>query len=188
MPKKKLRRNDSLTSEPQIEIIDDAGKTLLIMPQSHAVRQRLRHRTVLVCLRNAKGLVYLFKTQAIPSDESKGDVWVPAAHGRVFAGESRHAAATRLLEQSFGVSGVDLFEAAMFSSPTTEGFGNITVTLFLTAKTSVIPRSSDQDGSEGIFVDSEEFNAIAHTYPHMLTPFWNQTVPYLFLPDPRAHT
>jgi len=187
MPKKILRHEPFSVTEPPIEVIDDAGKTLLIMPQAQILRQRLRHRTVLVCLRNAKGLLYLFKRPIITPGEQRRDAWVPAAHGPVFAGESCYDAGARLLEQVFGLFDVELFEAATFSQSATSPEGNSTVTLFLSARTSAIPRLSDQDNPEGLFVDQEEFRAITYNYPYMVTPFWNQVIPYFF-PDPLQYT
>ena len=120
--------------------------------------------------------------------EQQGDVWLPSAYGCVWAGESCLAAGSRLLDEVFGISGVELLEVAKFSEPATSGWGNTAVTLFLSAKTSAIPRLGEHGGLEGIFVDREEFRAITRDYPHMLTPPWNQAIPYFFLPDLHRHT
>ena len=180
MPKKTPHHEIPAAPEAHIEVIDDNGKTLLIMPQMQVLRQKLRHRTVLVSLRNARGLLYIFKRPIITPGELHRDVWVPAAHGAVFARESCHEAGTRLLKQVFGFSDVELVETATFSQSPTSPEGNIAVTLFLSARTSAIPRLSDQDGAEGMFVDREEFRALTHNYPYMVTPFWNKVIPYFF--------
>lgn len=179
MPRTPLKKTLPPVVDGVIEVLDDEGKTLLIMPQGQAIRQKLRHHTVLVCLRNARGHIFLYKKTAASSD-AQGETWLPAAHGRVVAGESRYGAGIRLLDHMFGISGVELFEAATFKQPVEGPVSNAVTTLFLTAKTSTIPRLRDQEASDGIFVDREEFRAIMRDYPHMVTPFWSLALPYFF--------
>ncbi|MCC8193180.1 MAG: hypothetical protein LIP28_00825 [Deltaproteobacteria bacterium] len=178
MPKQKRQKLPE-TGEPDIEVIDLDGNPLLVMPLSQVLRQKLRHRVVLVCLRNAKGLIYLFKRPSSASGPP-GEAWFPAAYGRVWAGESRYAAGTRILERVFGISGVEIYETASFSESAISPAGNVEATLFLTAKTSALPRLEELEGTDGIFVDREEFRAIIRDYPHMVTPLWNLALPYFF--------
>ena len=165
--------------ESILEVTDSAGKTLLHMPQGLVMRQKLRHRAVLVCLRNTHGHIFLFRSSTVLPG-TQGNVWAPAVFGRVLAGESRYAAAHRLLEKELGISGLELFERGTFIPEATEHAGNVAVTFFLTAKTSAIPRLAASEAQDGMFVDREEFRAIMRDYPHMLTPFWNRAMPYFF--------
>lgn len=183
-----------LFPEPGIEVVDNAGEALLIMPRDQVLRQKLRHRTVLVCLRNTGGGIFLYKkhsassgaTLSVSSDpgpvDDSGDHWLPAIHGRVLAGEARYDAGERLLGQVFGIAGLELFETARFSGAQSGLAGNVETTLFLTAKTSAIPWMRNNEVQEGLFVDQEEFRAILRDYPHMLTPLWNLALPYFFSP------
>lgn len=170
--------------ESGIEVIDVAGKPFLVMPQEQVLRQRLRHRAVLACLRNTKGRIFLYKKNIAAAAEGSNDIWLPALHGRVMAGESRYDAASRLLETQLGITGLELFEVARFtqpaSGPAVNLIENIETTLFLTAKTSAIPRLREHEGQEGMFVDEEELRAILRDYPHMLPPLWNPALPYFF--------
>lgn len=172
----------SLNSVPEavLEVTDDSGKPLLHMPQGLVIRQKLRHKGVLVCLRNMQGHIFLFKSQT-PLPGAQADAWTPAVFGRVPAGESRHATALRLLEKELGIASLELFEKGTFIPKTaSQEAGNIAVTLFLTARTSAIPRLSALDAQEGMFVDREEFRAIIRDYPHMLTPLWSRALPHFF--------
>jgi isopentenyldiphosphate isomerase len=172
MPRTLEKQQPSLVPDADIEVLDEGGRPLLVMPQTQVLRQKLRHHTVLVCLRNANGHVFLYK-----SEEQEG-IWLPAIHGRVVAGESRHDAAMRLLKNVFGISRVAVSDVARFRQPAADSAGNVDVTLFLTAKTSAVPRFREQDAPDGIFVDREELRAVMRDYPHMVTPFWNLALPY----------
>ena len=172
-----------LFSEASIAVMDAVGNDLLIMPETQIVRQKLRHRTVLVALRNTHGHVFLYKSSAAGSgSDQQGEVWLPAVHGRVLADESRHDAALRLLGETLGIAELELFEAARFSHSEIGHVENVETTLFLTAKTSALPRMRTQDSLDGMFVDKEELRAIIRDYPHMVTPFWNLALPYFFTP------
>lgn len=173
----KINRKPSLVPEPGVEIIDAAGSALLVMPREQALRQRLRHRIVLVCLRNTRGGIFLHKKS---SAGDGGETWLPAVYDLVLAGESRQDAAVRLLGAEFGISGLEVFEAARFAQPASGPVGNVEATLFLTAKTSALPRLPELDNQEGMFVDQEEFKAILRDYPHMLPPLWSFALPYFF--------
>lgn len=172
----KTNRKSLFVAETGVEIIDGAGRTLLVMPREQVVRQRLRHRTVLVCLRNMQGAIFLHKKM---SAGDGGEAWLPAAHGHVLAGESRHDAAVRLLDRELGISGLEVSETARFA-PAYGSAGNAEATLFLTAKTSALPRVPEPESQEGMFVDQEEFKAILRDYPNMLPPPWNLALPYFF--------
>lgn len=163
-----------------MEVLDDEGKTLLIMPQRQVIRQRLRHHAVLVSLRNADGHIFLYKKTVASSGNAQGGTWFSAAYGQLVAGESRLDAGMRLLHSVFGISGVELFEVARFRQPVENPGGNPITTLFLTAKTTIIPKLREEEASEGIFVDKEEFRALMRDFPHMAPPLWNLALPYLF--------
>jgi|GEM_PF-3062802 len=173
----KTNRKPPLVPEPGVEVIDAAGRTLLVMPREQVFRQGLRHRAVLVCLRNTQGGIFLHKKA---SAGDGGETWFPAVHGLVLAGESRHDAAIRLLGVELGISGLEMFEAARFALSASGPAENVETTLFLTAKTSALPRLSEPEVHEGMFVDQEEFKAILRDYPHMLPPLWSQILPYFF--------
>lgn len=180
MPAPLDRRNTPPLPEATIAVIDAEGNDLLFMPEPQVIRQKLRHRTVLVVLRNTRGHVFLYKSTTGSGQELQGETWLPAVHGRVLAGESRYDAALRLLDATLGVTELELYEAARFSPPDTAPVGNVETTLFLTAKTSALPRLDTQDPLSGMFVDKEELRAVIRDYPHMVTPLWGLALPYFF--------
>ncbi|MDL2209970.1 NUDIX domain-containing protein [Desulfovibrio sp. OttesenSCG-928-O18] len=165
-----LRRKKNVPPDNVIEVVDGGNKPLLLMPERHVLRQNLRHRAVIVCLRNLAGDIFLHKR---PAPDKHGELWSLAASCRVLAGESRHAAAERCLEAEQGIRDLELIEVASIpSSPATR---NAEATLFLTARTSAIPQAG-----EGVFVDREELRAILRDFPHMVTPFLSLAAPYIY--------
>lgn len=164
------RPKQTVLPDDFIEVVDNGNRPLLIMPQRQVLRQHLRHRSVIVCLRNLAGDIFLHK-RSVP--EKHGGLWTLAASGRVLAGESRYAAAERCLETEQGITRLELVEAA--SIPPSSATRNAETTLFLTARTSAIPQAA-----EGIFVDREEFRAILRDFPHMVTPFLHLAGSYIY--------
>lgn len=159
-----------------LEVTDTGGKSLLIMPEEQVLRHKLRHKGVIVCLRNLRGQVFLYKRpqSAVPH----GGLWSFAASGRVYAGESFYDAAERRLEEELAITGLDLAEVARLEpSPQT---GNAETALFLTARSSVLPRVPEPGMQTGMYVDQEELRALLRDYPHMVTPFLPLVASHLF--------
>jgi hypothetical protein len=158
------RQVKTIPTDDLIEIIDEAGRPLLVMPQRLAIRQNLRHKRILVCLCNPAGDIFL---------HPRGGLWDLAASAPVLAGESRYDAAQRCLDEALRIRGVELFETAKIIPPAPKD--HVDVTLFLTAGTSAIPRTR-----EGMFVDKEECQAMLRDFPHMVTPFLRLALPCLY--------
>lgn len=160
-----------------LEVTDNTGTPLLIMPEKQVLRHKLRHKGVIVCLRNLQGQVFLYKRPQQPSMPHSG-LWSFAASGRVYAGESFYDAAERRLEEEVAVTGLELTEVARLEpSPQT---GNAEAALFMTARCSVLPRIPEPGVQNGMYVDQEELRALLRDFPHMLTPFLHLAAPYLF--------
>lgn len=165
------------TVEVFLEVTDTPGKPLLIMPQEQVLRHKLRHKAVIVCLRNARGQIFLHKHPPQAATAHSG-LWNLAASGKVFAGESCYDAALRCLETELGVTDLELHAAARFeASPQTD---NAQTTLFLTTKSSVLPCISEYGQQNGMFVDQEELGALLRDFPHLVTPLLQLALPYLF--------
>lgn len=161
--------------EAFLEVADAFGKPLLIMPREHVLRQKLRHKAVAVCLRNACGNIFLYKAQYRAATHY-GGLWNLAAFGEVLAGESFYDAAERRLAEEIAVTGVELHETARLApSPQT---GNAETAIFLTTKNSMLPRYDSRQN--GMFVDRDEIRALLRDFPHMVSPFLRQALPYLF--------
>lgn len=163
------RRHKNSPPDCFVEVVDAKGKPFLVMPQRQALRQNLKRRSIVVCLRNLAGKIFLHKSQPV---EGQGATWGLAASGAVLAGESRLEAAERLLQAELGIVRLDMEEHGFM--PPTPGSGNVETILFVTAKTSAIPHSPD-----GMFVDREELKAILRDFPHMAAPYLHHTATYL---------
>lgn len=172
---KKNRKQPSF--EVLLEVTDNTGSPLLIMPEEQVLRHRLRHKGVIVCLRNLHGQIFLYKR---PQQASipHGGLWSFAASGRVYAGESFYDTAERLLEDEVAVTGLELTEVARLE-PTTQT-GNAEAAVFVTARSSVLPRIPELGVQNGMYVDQEELRALLRDFPHMVTPFLQLAAPYLF--------
>lgn len=156
-----------------VEVVDAAGKPFLIVPLDLAFRQKLRHRSVIACLRNMQGDVFLHKRPSFETKDHAG-VWGFSASGRVFAGESCYEAALRRLEEELRITDLELSEVGrLLPSSLTEHTETV---VFLSTKTSAIPRNM----KDGVFVDREEIMAILRDFPHMVTPDFHLAIPHIF--------
>ena len=178
MPRFPNRRHAKALPDVFIEVVDASGSPLLRMPQTHVRRQNLRHKAVFVCLRNTRGDIFLHKRPGAGVKEQAG-LWSLSASGHVRAGESLYDAAARRLGEVLGVTGVELHEAG--NIPPSSLTDNAGITLFMTAKTSLIPKFA----SEGMFVDREEFMAILRDFPHQVSPNVLLAAPYLYPAEAR---
>lgn len=154
--------------ETLLEVTDNAGKPLLIMPETQVYRHKLRHKGVIVCLRNPRGQFFLYKR---PQQASVpyGKLWIFAASGKVLAGESYYDAALRCLEEGLAITGLELTEVTRLApSPQT---GNAETALFVTARNSILPRVPEPGVPNGTYVDQEELRALLKDFPHTVTPF-----------------
>lgn len=145
-----------------VEVIDASGRPLMIMPLASVVRQNLRHKAVIVCLRDAKGRMFVHKRPP-ESGPAHAGTWTAAAGGPVLEGESFHDAAERLLAEDLGLENLEKTEVDRL--PSSQFTGNRVTAVFLTGKTSAMPRVN-----EGMYVDREELMAILRDYPHLTTP------------------
>ncbi|CAK7032304.1 MAG: hypothetical protein DELT_00410 [Desulfovibrio sp.] len=160
-----------------LEVADDAGKPLLVIPEEQVLRQKLRHKGVIVCLRNLQGRVFLYRRPQSTTVRHSG-LWSLAASGRVIAGESFHAAAERHLAHELSITDIDMAEVARLA-PSVQT-GKAEAAIFLTARTSILPRIPDYSPQTAMFADQEELRALLRDFPHMVTPFLQLVLPYLF--------
>ncbi len=164
MPRKTVLPSD--TGQEPLEVLDSAGKPLLIMSRDSVLRQKLPHKLALVCLFDGDGRVYIHK-------RSRGKpvypgMWNISAAGHVRAGEAPLDAALRELERELGIRGLELtLVVAATASPETE---NAAVWLYRTNRISVVPRPDPQEIEEGMFVDCDELEAMIRDLPGLLAP------------------
>lgn len=170
------RQTAPVPTGPRIEILDTADKPLMVMPVGPALKQDLRHKTVMVCLRNTRGHLFMRKCPA-GGDIAYSGLWNVAASGIVLAEEACRDTAARLLREETGISGLECTQIDRLPpSPLT---GNTVTAVFMTGKTSAIPRLESSDIQEAMYVDREELLAFLRDYPHMATPFLRLAAQYM---------
>ena len=172
----RLSRNKA-ASDQLIEVIDAANRPLLHMPLELIRRQSLRHKAIAVCIRNKHGHIFLHKHPEEGPPEHTGQ-WNFSATGHVLAGESCYGAAKRRLYESLAVTGIELHNVGTIAASSITK--NAEVSLFLSAKTAAIPQLREQDFWDGMFVDKEEFTALARDFPHLVSPVLQLAEPRLF--------
>ncbi len=149
-----------------LEVLDQAGRPLLVMPRDRVLRQRLRHRLVVVCLYDREGRVYIQKRASGRSLHP--GLWTISAAGHVLAGEGRADAAQRELAEELGIHGLELTLSVL--APPSPVTNNAEVSLFSTNPVSSVPRLNPDAVEEGMFVDHDELRAMVTDLPHLLTP------------------
>ncbi len=164
--KKALRMDDAGQEKELLEVLDQSGKPFLVMHRDGVLRQRLRHRVALVCLRDPEGRIYVHKRARGRS--AYAGLWNVSASGRVLAGEARHDAALRELAEELGISGLELtLTARIEPSAATD---NAEISLYCTHFVSAVPRPNPDEIEQGMFVDRDELDALVRDMPHLLTP------------------
>lgn len=149
-----------------LEVLDANGRPLLVMPKESVQRQHLRHKVVLVALRDQDGKLYLHKRSRTRARQPS--LWNISVSGPVLAGEARADTALRRLAEDLGIRNVPLREQAVIPpSATTD---NVEVTLFLAGPTALPPSPNASVVEESMYVDQDELEALARDLPRMLTP------------------
>lgn len=168
------------TLEGKIEVLDDHGRPLAVMPVADVHSQPLKHRVVLTLLYDTQGRLYL-QRRAHTKTLYPGR-WDLSSTGHVLAGESREHASLRELNEELGVfPGKVTWVAHIPASQATE---YADITLFSARLGGDRPCPNPQEVSEGIFVDREELEAMLENFREILTPavIWAAGENYLFHP------
>ncbi|MBU0979827.1 MAG: NUDIX domain-containing protein [Nanoarchaeota archaeon] len=87
--------------EEQVEVVDDEGKVLRIVPRSVMREENLRHKSTVILVFNSKGEVFIHK-RSMEKDVFPG-VYDIFCGGVVGAGESFDEAAKRELAEELGI-------------------------------------------------------------------------------------
>lgn len=149
-----------------LEVLDNKGRPLLLMPKESVQRQHLPHKVVLVALRDHEGRLYLHKRSRTRARQPS--LWNISVSGPVLAGEARADTALRRLAEDLGIRNVPLRRQAVI--PPSAATDNIEVTLFLAGPTMLPPYPNSNVAEESMYVDQDELEALARDLPQMLTP------------------
>lgn len=149
-----------------IEIVDSGDHPLGVMPLDEAHRQALPHRSVLVVIYDGPGRVYL--QRRCRSKAVYPGRWDLSATGHVQAGESRHGAAMRELEEELRVraSKLTLLVEVPACAETNWEF----VALYAASGVVGEPSPNPDEVMDGMFVDRDELDAMVQNFREMLTP------------------
>ena len=168
---------DTAFFEPDsIEVLDAAGRPLLIMSIENAVQQALSHKGVVVALQNREGKIYVRRSMQARAHHS--GLWDISGMGRVLVGESREDAALRILSKELGIAHAQLGLLARESSSSLGG--NMEISLYRTAPGSFFP------DAHGFFADREELEALMRDMAELATPALLWAASRLFCPSGSA--
>ena len=145
-----------------VEILDQLGRPLLLMPKQAALSRNMPHRMVLVSLYERGGRLWLARSRRQKSDTPS--CWDFSARGQVLAGEARAGAVMRLLEETLGLADVHPVQRAVLPPLVFEGAWRFT--LF----TVVRRRGQISSGAEGMLVDKDELAGLAEHFSDFLSP------------------
>jgi isopentenyl-diphosphate delta-isomerase len=145
-----------------VEILDQQGRPLLLMPKQVALARDMPHRVALVSLRERGGRLWLTRSARQKPDNSR--YWDFSARGQVLAGEARTSAAARLLQEVLGLPDTQAEEQAVLPPLAFEGARQCI--LF----TAVLRGAQHPFLAEGMFVDKDELDGLAEHFPDLLSP------------------
>jgi len=149
-------------SDRLVEVLDQRGRPLLLMPKQTAQAQDLPHRVALALLRESGGRLWLARRPGHTPD--KPPCWDFSARGPVPAGEAGTSAAARLLQAALGLP--DLQPVRRAALPPLAFEGARRCILF----TAVRRGGQVSSRGEGMFVDQDELAGLAEHFPDLLSP------------------
>ena len=145
-----------------VEILDQRGRPLLLMPKQTALVKNMPHRVALVSLRDRGGRQWLAHPRR--SKPGKPRCLDFSARGQVLAGEAQADAAARLLHETLGLADAKAVQRAVLPPLASEGACRFT--LF-----TAVQRSGQASfETEGLFVDADELAGLAEHFPDLLSP------------------
>jgi len=152
----------SAAADRLVEILDQQGRPLLLMPKQTALARDMPHRMALVALRERGGRLWLARNPKQTPDTPH--CWDFSARGQILAGEARASAAARLLEEALGLSDAQPLPQAVLPPLAFEGARQCI--LF----TAVQRGEQVASKGEGMFVDKDELDGLAEHFPDLLSP------------------
>ena len=174
-PERAFRNGSS--EHKSLEVFDDKGKLLMLMPQENILKQKLRCRMVLVAIKDRDERVLLCKYTEQHSTYPK--LWDISASGYLLPGESFLDAALRAVTLRFMHSEKD-FSPAMHIQPSPEN-NNRELALFRNRPGFYYPQiRSEGEVHQTMFVDEEELTALLREMPEFISPDLRLAVEYIF--------
>ena len=140
-----------------VEILDDYGEPLAVLPLESAVEQGLRHASVSVLFFDSKKRLLLSRRT-----DSIQKTWDFPAQGPVWADEAQEDAALRLLHEELRIS-----HARVIACPLVFQQGSSLFSIFKAGSAYENPQPTAN--KEYLFVDMDELAALAAEFSEMLS-------------------
>jgi len=145
-----------------VEILDQQGHPVLLMPKQAAVARNMPHCVALVSLCARGGRLWLTHRRRQKSGQRPCLDF--SARGQVLAGEARASAAARLLAETLGLPDAQPVLQAVLPPLAFEG-----------ARRCMLFTAVQRGGhvsfrAEGMFVDKDELAGLAEHFPDLLSP------------------
>jgi len=153
----------SVATDRLVEILDQRGRPLLLMPKQAAQARNMPHRVALVILRERGGRLWLARKPPRHKSDSPRP-WDFSARGQVLAGEAQASAAARLLHEELGVPDAQPVLHAVLPPLAFEGARQCT--LF----TAVRRGGQVFSQTEGMLVDADELAGLAEHFSDLMSP------------------
>jgi 8-oxo-dGTP pyrophosphatase MutT (NUDIX family) len=152
----------SAAADKLVEILDQHGRPLLLMPKHTALAWNMPHRVALVSLRERNGRLWL--TRRLQKQPDKPSCWDFSARGQILAGEAQASAAARLLEEALGLRDAQPVPQTVLPPLACEGTRQC---ILFTA----VQRGGQAPAQrDGMFVDKDELAGLAEHFPDLLDP------------------
>ena len=157
----------SISQEDElVEVTDSFDQPLLLVPRSLALRRRLSRRIVQVCLKDARGRIFLQKRS--PSLHRQPGLWDISVTDEVFAGEATEGAALRALQNALGIVVPRL--RLLSALPYTDAYGaRLNASCYVAGPVRTHPQPDPTRVSDGMFVDEDELRGLMSQQPELLT-------------------
>ncbi len=161
---RRYRDNPQTTSKEILEVVDEHGRVLALLPRGEIHHQRLRHRAVHVFIFSKKGDIFLQK-RASHKDEHPG-LWDSSAAGHVSPGEPYLIAARRELQEELNIL-CNLLEVAEIEACAETGWEFVAFYMGVTDKK---PVPDPREIETGRFFTMEEVERLLQKDPDIFTP------------------
>lgn len=149
-----------------VEVTDSFDTPLLLVPRSLALRRRLPRRVVQVCLKDARGRIFLQKRA--PELRRQPGLWDISVTDEVFAGEASEGAALRALESALRIVAPRL--RLLSALPYTDAHGaQLNASCYVAGPVRARPQPDPSRVSDGMFVDEDELRGLLRHQQELLT-------------------
>jgi hypothetical protein len=152
----------SVAADRLVEVLDQRGRPLLLMPVQAAQARNMPHRVALANLRDRAGRLWLTRRPRPKPDLPY--YWDFAARGPVLAGEAGAGAAARLLKAALDLPDTQPVPRAALPPLAFEGARRCFLFTAVRRSGQVASRA------KGMFVDQDELAGLAEHFSDLLSP------------------